>query len=91
MLDDNDPKLTAFVLGELDAAARADVEKELENSPDLRRAVEAIRDTCDRIAAGLKAEPTPELDAEQHRAIEQELEKTGATGGLPGATQRREL
>ena len=45
MIDTNDPKLTAYVLGELLDGERAEVEAELEQSAELRRAVDEIRET----------------------------------------------
>ena len=38
----DDPKLTAYALGELDAAERADIERVLAQSPELQAEVEAI-------------------------------------------------
>ena len=43
MLDDYDPRLTAYALGELDEAERRTVEEELVTRPELREEVEAIR------------------------------------------------
>jgi len=68
-LDPNDPKLTAYVLGELDDADRAAVDEALADSPELREAVEAIRHTTDLLAEHLQAEPTPALTPEQREAI----------------------
>ncbi len=42
-IDPNDPRLTAFVLGELDPTESAIVEAMLVESPDCRHAVEEIR------------------------------------------------
>ncbi|MEQ2010039.1 MAG: zf-HC2 domain-containing protein, partial [Limisphaerales bacterium] len=42
-LTPDDPKLTAYALGELDATERAAVEAALAHSPECRRAVEEIR------------------------------------------------
>ena len=42
-IDPNDPRLTAFVLGELDATERADVEALIIESADCRQAVDEIR------------------------------------------------
>jgi len=42
-LTPDDPKLTAYALGELDASERAAVEAALANSPECRRTVAEIR------------------------------------------------
>ena len=41
--DPNDPRLTAYVLGELEPAERAEVEAMLDDSPECRQAVDEIR------------------------------------------------
>ncbi len=69
MLDSNDPKLTAYVLGELDEAERTEVERQLADWPELRQAVEQIRDVTDRLSGSLQAEPCPELTDAQRTAI----------------------
>ncbi|HUT92281.1 MAG TPA: hypothetical protein VMY37_22490 [Thermoguttaceae bacterium] len=74
-LDLNDPKLTAYVLGELDDADRAAVEKALESSPELRRAVEEIRRTANFLTEHLQSEPTPTLTPDQREAILQQSEE----------------
>src|SRR5215470_9138350 len=43
--DPNDPRLTAYVLGELDPAERPEIEAMLETSAEGRQAVEEIRQT----------------------------------------------
>jgi Ca-activated chloride channel homolog len=67
--DPHDPKWTAYVLDELDATARADVERELAASADARRLVDEIRRTTDALAVQLQAEPRPALDAARRSAI----------------------
>ncbi len=43
----DDPKLTAFALGELDSAETAQIAAELERNPELRNAVNEIRETTE--------------------------------------------
>ena len=74
-LDPNDPKLTAYALGELDDAERAAVEKALDDSPALREAVEEIRRTADLLAEHLQSEPAPALTPEQRQAVLREPDK----------------
>lgn len=55
----DDPRLTAFVLGELDAAEAAAVQAALADSPELREAVAALRETSAELFAALQSEPLP--------------------------------
>lgn len=55
----DDPQLTAYALGELDAAERAAVEARLRDDPAARATVEAIRATAGQLEAALAAEPLP--------------------------------
>jgi Ca-activated chloride channel family protein len=55
-IDSNDPRMTAFVLGELDPAERAVVEAMLLESPECRQAVEEIRQTTQWLTEQLQAE-----------------------------------
>ncbi len=45
MIDKNDPRLTAYVLDELDAVERAEVQAAIDASPELQSVVEQIRET----------------------------------------------
>ena len=45
MIDQNDPRLTSYVLGELSAAEAAEIEQAIQDSPELEAAVEEIRST----------------------------------------------
>jgi anti-sigma factor RsiW len=53
----DDPKLTAYALGELTGDERAAVEAALRQNPALRVAVENIRATAAQLEAALSAEP----------------------------------
>jgi Ca-activated chloride channel homolog len=75
-----DPRLTAFVLGEIDDSDRAAIEQLLETSPEAQAVVKEIEETIGVLKEGLASEPTPELTAEQRAAVEEQL-----TGGSDGA------
>ena len=45
MIDQDDPRLTSYVLGELSAAEAAEIEQAIQDSPELEAAVEEIRST----------------------------------------------
>lgn len=85
-LDLNDPRLTAFALGELDEADRAIIEQELRTSDAARQAIEEIRQTAGLLKESLKQESKPILSEEQRSAIEQRLQG-GRTGKRFSARQ----
>lgn len=74
--DPNDPRLTAYVLGELDPSERAEVEAILNESSECRRAMEEIRSTVGWLTERLHEEqaaialsPTPETNHKPIAAI----------------------
>ena len=69
----DDPRLTAYVLGELDDAERIELDRELAASPELQAEVNAIRQTTDLLADGLQTEAVTELNDEQRTAIQNQL------------------
>ena len=68
-IDSNDPKLTAFALGELDAKEQAEIEAQLGRSETLRQTVQSIRETADLLRNDLQSEPCPTLSEDQRTAI----------------------
>src|SRR3712207_1384591 len=70
--DPNDPRLTAFALGELDddPAERAAVEAQVADCAESRRAVDEIRATARLLTEQLRGEPAPGLSPEHREAIE---------------------
>ena len=78
-LEKDDPKLTAFALGELPPAERAEVEKALAEDPALQAELEAIQSLSSALGEALAAEPLPKLAETQRAAIEAQA------GGAPGS------
>ncbi len=69
--DANDPKWTAYALGEIgDAQERAEIESILEESEEMRRLVDEIRGTADLLTEQLGTEPSPGLTEAQRNRIE---------------------
>lgn len=64
-------RLTAYAIGELNAAGRARVEEHLAGCEACRREVEEIRETTDLLAGELADEPAVELGEAKRRLIEQ--------------------
>ena len=73
--DPNDPKLTAFVLGELDATEQSAIESQLAQCAQTRQFVEELRHTAELLTSQLAAEPNPGLSDENRQAIEREISR----------------
>jgi Ca-activated chloride channel family protein len=71
--DENDPQITAYVLGELDESQRAAFEASLRDSEDLRRLVLQTRQAVGQLTAELRGEAalamTDSQRSQVHRAI----------------------
>ena len=66
----DDPRLTAYALGELDDPAdRAEIEELLKTSPEARAYVEDMGGLADTLASELTAEPAPTLTGTQRDAV----------------------
>jgi hypothetical protein len=72
--DTNDPRLTAYALGELDGAERAAVESQLAGCAASRRAVEEIRQLAASLAEDLRKEPCPALTDLERLTIRTQLQ-----------------
>jgi anti-sigma factor RsiW len=68
-LHPDDPRLTDYALGELDAAARAELERELAESPEARAALEEIQRVTGLLGASLAEEDHLVLDSARRAAI----------------------
>ncbi len=101
-LSHDDPKLTAFALGELDDSQRSAVEAAIAASPELQHTVADIRAVADAITVGLNAGPALSLTAAQRSLVEsrmsddfgvgdakQSRDGEGAEGLSDEATKRR--
>jgi len=69
-LDPNDPKLTAYALGELDETEQEAIEHELLHSDDVRQAVEEMRALAGVLKEELSNEPGLQLSQVQRSSIE---------------------
>src|SRR5262245_56330075 len=65
----DDPRLTAYALGELDPTEREAVERLLEASPEAQATLREIRDVAGLLTAELKQEPAPSLTEAQRSAV----------------------
>lgn len=71
MIDKNDPRLTDFVLGELNSAESAEIQDAIANSEELQNAVEDIRQTALLLGAAYQAEEPLRLLDEQKAELTQ--------------------
>ena len=76
--DPNDPKITAYVFGELSDSEKSAFESEMESSEELRRAVDDTRQTVDALASELEVEPSMHLSDEQREAVSEQIDKSDA-------------
>ena len=67
--DANDPRLTAYALGELDESECAAIEAEQARNKAAREIVEEIRATASLLTHELQQDPAGELAPEQRAAI----------------------
>lgn len=65
----DDPRLTAYVLGELSPEERAALERELASDPELAAEVRAIESLAGELRGTLAAAPAPALDASRRDTI----------------------
>jgi Ca-activated chloride channel homolog len=82
-LNHDDWRITAYALGELEGAERAEVEAFLESDEAARQAVEDVRGTANVLASELleTAQAAPELTSAQRQSIEARASSTSAPRG----------
>ncbi len=86
----DDPKLTAYALGELPETEAAEVERLVEKDPALKAEVESIRRMAEELRKALAAEPLPGRQSpagnEPARPVEAEHKRLGKRGLLIGGS-----
>lgn len=68
-IDSEDPRITAYALGELDPSEVDDFEKILQDCPEAKSEVDAIRDTITTIKEEFDEAPKKELSEEQKQIL----------------------
>ncbi|MDB6016533.1 MAG: von Willebrand factor [Pedosphaera sp.] len=71
----DDPRLTAYALGELDEATRKEIESQLAASEADRLEVEETTKLAEMLTRELRTEPMPALNSNQVAAIEAKIEE----------------
>jgi Ca-activated chloride channel homolog len=82
----DEARLTAYALGELPENERAEIEKQLATSEEIRREVEEIRATAAALRDALAAAPRQQLNSEQRAIVET---AAGRSRVLRSASRRR--
>ena len=78
--DPNDPRITAYLFGELDGDQNAAFQSEMADSEPLRNLVEETRRTLDRLSSELKDEPEMAMSDAQRKSVAEEITKAHAPG-----------
>ncbi len=86
--DPNDPRITAYVLDELDAGQRQAFEAELAVSGELRQAVAATRQATEQLAAELRTEPLASLSGPRRDSVLQAARARDTAGATAGQAMR---
>ena len=79
MIDNNDPRLTAYVLGELSKQEQATIEAAINESPELESAVNEIKATVEMLQTGYQAQDQASLSVAQKQALRNEVLSDGGT------------
>jgi hypothetical protein len=82
-IDPNDPKITAYLLDELEEAERKEIEKVLAEDAESRQHVEELRETTQALAAEFARDPDLALSSSHRKVIEEELSGSRATPAAP--------
>ncbi len=85
-LTPDDPKLTAYALGELEGAERAAAESAIRENPALGAVVEEIRAMAAQMKTALAAEPAPKIAAGAVRDANADEKDGGERGQVDRAT-----
>lgn len=85
----NDERLSAWLDGELSLADRAEFEKQLSESPELRQRLDELRKTSDLVKSLPKQAAPDELKSAVMRAVERETLLAPASGSQSGDGPRR--
>ena len=72
-IDPNDPRLTAYALGELADSDRIAFEAELTGDPETRQEIDRIRGAAVILKAKLEVEPCPRLEPAQRLVIQEQI------------------
>ncbi len=84
----NDPRLTAYVLGELDKDHASEIEAALRESPELEKEVEEIRQASQLLSSGLSVEPEMALSQEDRENIEKAADAPALATNTAGHARR---
>ena len=85
MIDKNDPRLTAYVMGELDESELHEVTEAIEASHELKAEVEELRETIGLLDVAYKSEAKVCLGDEQRAVLNDACAAAGSKQVTPVA------
>ena len=85
--DFQEERLTAYALGELEAEEKADVERQLAGSAELRQELQELQGLVTELRAKLSAETMPRLTETQHRQLQTETVALSSVSTKPALSQ----
>ncbi|MCO8120162.1 VWA domain-containing protein [Stieleria sp. TO1_6] len=85
MIDKNDPRLTAYLCDELQPTERAEVDAAIEQSAELRRHVDGLRETMAALQSVLAPGADDDSQAAADRLTDQQLAEVDAAAAASGA------
>ena len=85
--DFQEERLTAYALGELGAEERAEVERQLAESAELRQELQELQGLVTELRAKLSAETMPRLTETQHRQLQTETVALSSVSTKPALSQ----
>ncbi|MFO1042622.1 MAG: von Willebrand factor type A domain-containing protein [Planctomycetaceae bacterium] len=85
--DFQEERLTAYALGELGAEERADVERQLAESAELRQELQELQGLVTELRAKLSVETMPRLTETQHRQLQTETVALSSVSTKPALSQ----
>ena len=81
MIDKDDPRLTDFVLGELDAQSHAEIQAQIDQNPELAAAVAEIQQVVGLVGESFLSEPALQLTDAQKSELNEVNLKSGLEPG----------
>ena len=89
--ESNDDRLTAYALGELDDAGRAEIEGLLAASPELQAEFAELQSLAKMLRSELVSESKPSLTTEQHQALLKAVITPRTAPASPDACRRQRV
>ncbi|NOX57779.1 MAG: hypothetical protein GXP29_02845, partial [Planctomycetes bacterium] len=90
-INTDDPRFTAYALGELGEKESAEIKAALYNSPEAQRTVDGIRETAQLLKQSMDDEPMVGLTENHRRTVEARIDESSkkvASAALPSSFRK---